>query len=201
MHHDDCRGGRGEYGGPGRGKGEGRGRARDEGRGRGREPEGFGPRGGGRRGGSGRPRARRGDVRWALLYLLEESPSNGYGLMKRIEEKTDSVWRPSPGSVYPTLTQLVDEELLLARDAADGKQEYDLTDRGRAYVEENRSRIDKVWQPAEERFQAVGPLMEASRGVMETSRAIGEFGSEEQNAQAVEVLRETRMALLDILDD
>jgi hypothetical protein len=55
-----------------------------------------------------RGRARRGDVRAALLVLLEEEPRNGYGLMQEIERRSQGAWRPSPGSVYPALQQLED---------------------------------------------------------------------------------------------
>ena len=81
-------------GGPGRG--------RHRGGPRGGFP-GFGPPRG--------PRARRGDVRAALLLLLAEEPRNGYQLMQEIEQRSDGLWRPSPGSVYPSLQQLEDEGL------------------------------------------------------------------------------------------
>ena len=83
---------------------------------------GFGPR--------GPQRASRGDVRSAILSLLSEAPSNGYGLIKAIAERTNGVWRPSPGSVYPTLQQLVDEELIVSR--GDGRK----TEFGRASCRE-----------------------------------------------------------------
>ena len=60
------------------------------------------------------PRARRGDVRAALLALLAEEPRNGYQLMQEIERRSDGAWRPSPGSVYPALQQLEDEGLIRA---------------------------------------------------------------------------------------
>src|ERR1700760_4243037 len=71
--------------------------------GRGREEfmrtRGFGGPG---RGGRG-PRARRGDVRAAVLALLAERPMHGYEMIKEIEERTDGAWVPSAGSIYPTL--------------------------------------------------------------------------------------------------
>src|ERR1700744_6245028 len=77
---------------------------------------GFGPGGGpfgpGFRGGPGRGRRRRGDVRLAMLMLLAEGPANGYQLMQALEERSDGRWRPSPGSVYPALSQLEDEGLI-----------------------------------------------------------------------------------------
>jgi DNA-binding PadR family transcriptional regulator len=100
----------------------------------------FGPggRGGpwGQRGG----RARRGDVRAALLLLLAESPQNGYQLIQEIERRTDGYWKPSPGSVYPSLQQLEDEGLVRATEQ-DSRRSYTLTDAGRAYVDENREEL------------------------------------------------------------
>ena len=67
-----------------------------------------------------------------ILSLLAEGSSNGYGLIKAIEEKTGGAWRPSPGSVYPTLQQLVDEELISP--TGDGRRtEYELTEASKAY--------------------------------------------------------------------
>ena len=108
-------GGRGEGGPAGRGGpgGGGRGRHRHRGFGHGPEGGGFGgfPFGGGPGGGPrGRGRkARRGDIRTAALLLLAEEPRNGYQIMQEVQERSDGVWRPSPGSVYPALAQLEDE--------------------------------------------------------------------------------------------
>src|SRR4051794_22557176 len=100
-------------------------------------PHSMGPGRGrhGRRGPGGPrgPRARRGDVRSALLVLLAEEPRNGYGLMQAIEERSGGAWRPSPGSVYPTLQQLEDEGLIRTTEA-DGQRLFELTDAGREQV-------------------------------------------------------------------
>ncbi|AMM22558.1 hypothetical protein AX769_19600 [Frondihabitans sp. PAMC 28766] len=104
---------------------------------------GFG--GPGMRGGRGR--ARKGDVRLAILSLLGEEPANGYGLMKSIAERTEGAWRPSPGSVYPTLSQLVDEDLIV--ESGEGRQStFDLTEAGRTYVTEHSDEISKAWGDA-----------------------------------------------------
>src|SRR4051794_25657413 len=112
---------------------------------------GRGPRGGPHFGpgpfgpGFGRgPRARRGDVRAALLVLLAEEPRNGYGLMQEIERRSSGAWRPSPGSVYPALQQLEDEELVRSEES-DGRRVFALTDAGRAHVEENREAFGEPW--------------------------------------------------------
>lgn len=151
--------------------------------------------------GRGRSRARRGDVRWALLSLIEEQPSNGYGLMKRMEEKTEGAWRSSPGSVYPTLAQLVDEGLLATIDNEDGKAEYMLTDAGRAYVDEHRERIAKVWASVEGGESGVGEMMEALHSAMAAAKQIGRFGTAGQRAAATEKLVALRKDLYRILAD
>src|ERR1700742_2576222 len=91
---------------------------------------------GGRRGG----RARRGDVRAALLLLIEGAPQNGYQLIQEIERRTDGLWKPSPGSVYPALQQLEDEGLVAPNEGA-GRRAYELTDQGREYVAANRDEL------------------------------------------------------------
>src|SRR3954454_24975774 len=94
-------------------------------------PEGFGF-GGGRRGRRGGPcrRARRGDVRAAGLALLSERPLHGYAMIHYRGERTDGVWRPSPGSVYPAL-QLLEDQGLVTADAEAGKRLFSLTEAGR----------------------------------------------------------------------
>jgi DNA-binding PadR family transcriptional regulator len=94
---------------------------------------GFGP-GGARRargGHRGRGRSRRGDVRAAILALLAERPMHGYEMIKEIAARSNGLWRPSPGSVYPTLQLLVDEGLIVATESEGSKQLFELTDDGR----------------------------------------------------------------------
>ncbi len=66
------------------------------------------------RGAGGRRGARRGDVRAAVLALLAERPMHGYEMIQELESRTDGMWRPSPGSIYPTLQLLEDEGLVSA---------------------------------------------------------------------------------------
>src|SRR5271157_1182876 len=111
----------------------GRGRHRHGGFGPG--PGGFGgfPFGGGPRG-RGR-KARRGDIRTAALLLLAEEPRNGYQIMQEVEERSEGVWRPSPGSVYPALQQLEDEGLIRSEET-DGRKLFRLTADGEAYLKD-----------------------------------------------------------------
>ena len=105
-----------------------------------------GPRGWG---GGRRRRMRRGDVRAAMLVLLDEQPHTGYRLIEEIERRSSGAWRPSPGSVYPTLAQLEDEGLVRAEEG-EGRMPFTLTDAGKAYVAENREELGEPWaKPAE----------------------------------------------------
>lgn len=87
----------------------------------------FGPR---RRGAAGR--GRRGDVRAAILMLLTERPMHGYQMIQQIAERSNGIWRPSPGSVYPTLQLLSDKNLITASATDGSKKLFELTDDGRA---------------------------------------------------------------------
>src|SRR5271167_362012 len=91
---------------------------------------GFAPGGG--RFGRGR-KARRGDIRTAALLLLAEEPRNGYQIMQEVEERSEGVWRPSPGSVYPALAQLEDEGLIRSEET-DGRKLFVLTEAGREQI-------------------------------------------------------------------
>jgi DNA-binding PadR family transcriptional regulator len=91
---------------------------------------GFGP-GGPRGGHRGRGRGRRGDVRAAILALLAERPMHGYEMIQEIGQRSNGLWRPSPGSVYPTLQLLADEGLIVGTESEGSKRLFELTDAGR----------------------------------------------------------------------
>ena len=83
-----------------------------------------------------RHRARRGAIKGSVLRLLAERPMHGYELIGELEERTGGRWRPSPGSVYPTLAQLEDEGLVRSFDD-EGRKRFELTDAGRAWLDEH----------------------------------------------------------------
>jgi DNA-binding PadR family transcriptional regulator len=157
-----------------------------------------GPRGWG---GGRRQRMRRGDVRAALLVLLDEQPHTGYSLMEEIERRSNGAWRPSPGSVYPTLQQLEDEGLVRA-EAGEGRTPFTLTDAGTAYVEENREELGEPWaKPAagvgEERLELRGLVAQIGAATFQVAAA----GDTTQVARAKELLAQTRRGLYQILAD
>jgi DNA-binding PadR family transcriptional regulator len=163
---------------------------------------GGGPFGGGPGGpfgrGGGRGRARRGDVRLALLRLLAEEPANGYQLMQTIEERSGGRWRPSPGSVYPTLSQLEDEGLIKSIEA-EGSRRFEITDAGREHLE-TRAAEPEPWKPTDE--EGENAITELAPLVIQIGKAawqVATVGDEAQRARAIEVLGETRRALYRIL--
>jgi DNA-binding PadR family transcriptional regulator len=173
---------------------------------------GRGPRRhhGGRRGGGGEwgafpgfgpprgPRARRGDVRAALLVLLAEEPRNGYQLMQEIENRSEGVWRPSPGSVYPALQQLEDEGLIRSEEA-DGRKVFRLTDAGREAAEEATA-AGPPWEAASEAVDSdVWELFGVARQVGMAIFQIAQVGTAEQLASAREILTNARRSLYGIL--
>ena len=150
------------------------------------------------RGPGGRGRARRGDVRLALLRLLAEQPANGYQLMQTIEERSGGRWRPSPGSVYPTLAQLEDEGLIKSAEA-DGSRRFEITDAGREHLE-TRADEPEPWKPADQ--EGENAITELAPLVIQIGKAawqVATVGDEAQRARATEVLAETRRALYRIL--
>jgi DNA-binding PadR family transcriptional regulator len=158
---------------------------------------GFGPRGFMP---PGPQRKRRGDVRSALISLLAEKPNNGYGLIKDIAERSGGGWTPSPGSVYPTLQQLVDEELIEA--IGEGRRtEFQLTEEGRAYVASHEDELERVWASVTERTDADAGLHESVAKLMGVVHQFRFAATDEQRAKAVTQLDETRRVLYGILAD
>ncbi len=148
--------------------------------------------------GGGRGRKRRGDVRVALLMLLAEEPRNGYQLMQAIEERSGGRWRPSPGSVYPTLAQLEDEGLIRAAEH-DGTKLFELTDAGRTHLEE-RPDAAAPWEAGDD--PDAHTFIEVRALLIQVGKAaweVAQVGDERQIAQACDTLAEARRALYRIL--
>jgi DNA-binding PadR family transcriptional regulator len=196
-------------GGQSRGRGGGRGRGRDRdwadfgafggfsrhrGPGSGGGPDFGGP--GFRRG----RRAGRGDIRAAIIALLAEEPMHGYQIITEITDRSGGVWRPSPGSVYPTLQALEDQGLVTAV-TADGRRVFQLTDTG-------RSEADAIgdgpppWQTAARHadhsmHDLGGLLFEVGAAIAQ----VGRTGSSDQVDAVKEILADTRRRIYLLLAD
>lgn len=152
----------------------------------------FGPRG---------RRAARGDVRAAVLLLLEEEPRNGYALMQEIEERSEGVWRPSPGSIYPALAQLEDEGLVEATKEGSGRV-FALTATGREHVESRREELGEPWKAVSGGFpKEAGELRDLVMQVGAAAMQVVQAGTAEQRRKAVELLTEARRGLYRILSE
>lgn len=151
-------------------------------------------------GGPGRREGRRarGDVRAAVLVLLEEQPRNGYQLIQELTERSHEAWRPSPGSIYPVLAQLEDEGLVQASVAGTGRT-YELTDAGRAFVAEQREQLGRPWEDAGADGEAARTLMRSARDVILAARQVLVAGTPTQAASATAILVEARRSLYEIL--
>ena len=170
------------WGGPGRGGPDG---------------PGSGRRGHGHPGGR---RANRGDVRAAVIHLLAEEPMHGYQIIREIEQRSDGAWKPSAGSVYPTLQLLADEGLLTVEEDA-GRKTYSLTDEGRAEAE----RLQEGSRRTPWEF-STGPDLGRLGSVPKAGALLGQAvaqvtasGTTDQVERAVAVLDEARRRIHEIL--
>src|SRR5690606_5196973 len=146
----------------------------------------------------GRPAG--GDIRIAVLALVAERPRHGYEIIQEIAERTGGLWRPSPGSVYPTLSQLEDEGLVRV-EQAEGRRVVHLTEEGTRYVDEHRTELDAVWasvgrdpddEDVTELWEQLGQLHAAAAQVMAA-------GTPEQIATATTTITEARKAIYRLL--
>lgn len=160
----------------------------------------FGPGGqrhrrGHRRGRRGR--MARGDVRTAILLLLEEEPMHGYQLMQAIADRTGGRWTPSPGAVYPAINQLEDEGLVISH-AESGRKVVELTDEGRSAVAENRDSWTDPFAGSED----AGPdLRDLVMQLGSAARQVVMTGSPAQVEDAARILSEARRSLYLLLAD
>src|SRR6266568_4600007 len=187
FHHHPGFGGGPDFGPPFPGMPEFQGRP---------SPFGPGSRGYGRRGG----RAKRGDVRAAALALLASEPLNGYQIIQQISERSGGLWRPSPGSVYPALAQLEDENLITLQAGAGERRAYALTEAGRTYVSEHAGELRAPWSAMSgDAASAAADMRSLVRQVHVAAFQVLSAGTETQLAQARKVLAQTRRSLYRIL--
>ena len=138
-------------------------------------------------------------MRAAILALLREGPRNGYQIMTEIGERSGGAWRPSPGAVYPALSQLTDEGLIAGEESG-GRRTFRLTEAGREYVEHNPQMARAAWESAaqQEDWEVPGLFAEAARlggGIVQLAHA----GTPEQVQAAERLLEQTRRQLYRIL--
>jgi DNA-binding PadR family transcriptional regulator len=146
-------------------------------------------------GGRGRHRVRRGDVRSAILALLDDRPMHGYEMIQELEERTGGRWTPSAGSIYPTL-QLLEDEGLVTSEEVDGRKVYSLTESGQEAVPDRAE--GRPWERGDEdspRFEARKELFRLMGAAKQLARA----DNDEQLTKAAEILKDARRKLYGLL--
>lgn len=142
-------------------------------------------------------RAGRGELRVAVLALLAEQPMHGYQIIHEIEERSGGSWKPSAGSVYPTLQLLADEGLIAAEES-NGRKIYSLTEAGREEAAGADTSVP---------WESTGPgtgggfaaLPKAGVELAQAAAQVGRSGNKKQVEDAVAVLDEARRKLYSIL--
>ena len=152
---------------------------------------GFGPFG----------RAKRGDVRAAILAVLAEEPMHGYQIMQRLQERSGGFWNPSAGSIYPTL-QLLEDQGLVTSEEVEGRRVYTLTEKGREQAEASKGRAEEPpwggWGmsgPDDPRFK----LGQTGFGLAAAVKQVITTGSPAQVDQAQAILDEARKRIYALL--
>jgi DNA-binding PadR family transcriptional regulator len=151
---------------------------------------------GGERGGwGGGRRMRRGDIRRAILSALQDSPAHGYEVMRRLEEMSGGLWRPSPGSVYPHLQMLEDEGMVQSVET-DGTRTFTLTDAGQA---EATADTPLPWETGAENDDQIRTLRLTVVQLMDAAKQLSGAGENAQVERGIEVIKKARRELYQIL--
>jgi len=85
----------------------------------------------------------RGDLKYVILELLRDQPRHGYDIIRALEERSRGTYRPSPGSVYPTL-QMLEDLGYVSSTQEEGKKVYQITEEGRRYLGEQQTTVDDI---------------------------------------------------------
>jgi DNA-binding PadR family transcriptional regulator len=140
-------------------------------------------------------------VRAAILLALADEPMHGYQIMQRLEERSGGAWRPSPGSVYPTL-QLLEDQGLIKGEEAEGRRVFSLTETGAQEAATLKERLgDSPWGAEGD---APDPRFALRQSVFQLGAAVkqvGMAGSADDVQKALEILREARRRMYALLAD
>lgn len=157
---------------------------------------GFGRRGGPHHGGR---RTRRGDIRVALLAGLSDGPAHGYELIQRLSDRTGGRWKPSPGSVYPTL-QLLEDAGFVSSKQQDTKRVYSITEAGTAELQSKMTEAGGTppWMDPES-VGSYDDLRKAIRQLIVASKQITMSDNQAQVDATVVILNDARKKLYQLL--
>jgi len=141
------------------------------------------------------PKARRGDVRAGILGVLADRPMHGYEVIGELEQRSGGRWRPSPGSIYPTLQMLEDEGLVKGQEQ-EGRKVFEITDAGREALAARPEQGAPWDEPGADQF---GDLRNAAFQLGAAAMQVAGTGTGEQVARTKEILDEARKKIYGIL--
>jgi DNA-binding PadR family transcriptional regulator len=141
------------------------------------------------------PRAQRGDLEPIILCLLREKPMHGYEIIRTLEERSHGLWRPSPGSVYPIL-QFLEEQDLVANVEKNGKKVYTITEKGMKHV--HSAEPQQPWQANEQIRNHFMEMRDIAREAIHIMRDIAVNGDDAQRARSTKALQEFIVSLRSI---
>jgi DNA-binding PadR family transcriptional regulator len=148
-----------------------------------------------RMGWGGGRRMRRGDIRKVILAALREEPAHGYEVMRRLEDMSGGLWRPSPGSVYPHLALLEHEGLVESYDE-DGNRTYKLTEAGKA---EAALATQLPWQEDRMDGDQLRDLRQSMGQLMLAAKQLSSVGSGDQIERGLDIIGKARKEIYRIL--
>jgi DNA-binding PadR family transcriptional regulator len=137
----------------------------------------------------------RGDIRRAILSALKEGHAHGYAVMRRLEEMSGGLWRPSPGSVYPNL-QMLEDEGMVSSSEIDGTRTFQLTEAG---VAEAAGESSLPWQATGESDDQIRNLRLAVTQLMGAAKQLSGAGENAQVERGIAVVQKARKELYQIL--
>ena len=140
-------------------------------------------------------RMRRGDIKFHLLEILKDAPRHGYEIINELEAKSGG-YRPSPGSVYPTL-QMLEEGGYLTSEQIDGKKVYTITEEGLKLLEERGATRFQANPKMAQAFEMRKSLMKLGAAVMDGIRD----GDEETVKRIGEIVNKARKDVYSVLAD
>ena len=145
-------------------------------------------------------RARRGDIVPLILSVLKEKPMHGYEIIQRLEEKSHGMWRPSAGSVYPTLQMLEEQDLVTSKEQ-DGKRIYSITKEGEKAADEAEADRKEDWEKKAAYAMHFKEMRGSFRGIMHSFKKIASQKSEKKIEEVKKILDELDKKLAKLADE
>jgi DNA-binding PadR family transcriptional regulator len=137
-------------------------------------------------------------VRAAILLALADEPMHGYQIMQQLEQRSGGAWRPSPGSVYPTL-QLLEDQGLIKGEEAEGKRVFSLTEAGTTEAAAVKERLGDAPFGEGGEQNPRGALFQAVMSLHGAAKQVGMTGSADDVQKAIAIVKDARKQIYSLL--